>query len=442
MAPEELKMVGPPPCASPPHNSFPLHSFSSLPLPELPPCPSPHPFSQDPESLPPPSWEVLQDRSAFSGAEASPVPVTSHFSVDPASPLPASGSHALTSGSHDIGARCEGPGAQNPERGPVYHAAPVTYGGVGGALRGWKPFSYQNKKQLCKAQREFGQKSEYFKGLLKATFSSNELVPWDIKDLFTCLLTPTEYLLWEQTWKRSLQAVLIKLCRCRDTAVDADKSALTFDHLCGEGNWKEPGEQARILPKVVLVRIMGAAENAFLSLPAPTPEAPKSYLTIKQAPNQSFIEFVDQIRAQVERQVENQGMHPMIILEVAKENANESCKRVISGMPVYPEPTLPALVEACMKKASTMDIRPPPRRPIPPTAMAVHPQTPAKTPTSQRPRGEIVCFYCQGVGHLARFCLKKTADAARERGGKSATTIGAQRCTKKKTRCTARSCLA
>lgn len=105
---------------------------------------------------------------------------------------------------------------------------------------------------------------------------------------------------------------------------------------------------------------MAAAEKAFLSLPAPTPEAPKSYLNIRQAPNQSFIEFVDQIRMQVERQVENQAMHLTIIIEVAKENANEACKRVIAGLPVYPEPTLPALVEACMKKASTMDARPPP----------------------------------------------------------------------------------
>lgn len=105
---------------------------------------------------------------------------------------------------------------------------------MGGGLREWRPFSYQNKEELCKAQKEFGRKSEYFKGLLKDTFSSNDLVPWDIKDLFACLLTPTEYMLWEQAWKRSLQAFLLELWRDQNTAVDTDELTLSMDHLCGE----------------------------------------------------------------------------------------------------------------------------------------------------------------------------------------------------------------
>lgn len=103
-------------------------------------------------------------------------------------------------------------------------------------------FLLPKQKGALQGSKEFGRKSKYFKGLLKATFSSNELVPWDIKDLFACLLTPTEYLLWEQTWKRSLQPLLIELCRNRDTAVDAKQSVITLDHLCGEGDWREPRE--------------------------------------------------------------------------------------------------------------------------------------------------------------------------------------------------------
>ncbi|XP_068858593.1 uncharacterized protein [Aphelocoma coerulescens] len=80
-------VVGPPSCTSSPHNPFPPNSSSSFLPPELPPCPSPHPFSQDPEPLPPPSWDILHNWSAFSGVDTGPVPVPSHFSADPAYPL-------------------------------------------------------------------------------------------------------------------------------------------------------------------------------------------------------------------------------------------------------------------------------------------------------------------------------------------------------------------
>lgn len=78
----------------------------------------------------------------------------------------------------------------------------------------------------------------------------------------------------------SLQSLLLDLWKDQNTALDADKLALSMDHLCGKKDYKEPRGQARVLPKATLERIMAAAENAFLSLPTPTPEAPKSYLSV------------------------------------------------------------------------------------------------------------------------------------------------------------------
>lgn len=86
------------------------------------------------------------------------------------------------------------------------------------------PFTYQSKKELWKAQKEFGRKSKYFKGLLKATFPSNVLVPSDLRDLFSCLLTPTEYLLWERIWKRLLREFLPELLQSPKCAIDADNN--------------------------------------------------------------------------------------------------------------------------------------------------------------------------------------------------------------------------
>lgn len=99
------------------------------------------------------------------------------------------------------------PSELEPRKGGLCHVVPVTYRGQSSVLLEWEPFSYQSKKELCKAQKEFGRGSEYFEGLLKATFSSNLVVPYNLKDLFTCLLSPAEYMLWEGPWKRSLQAI-------------------------------------------------------------------------------------------------------------------------------------------------------------------------------------------------------------------------------------------
>lgn len=97
-------------------------------------------------------------------------------------------SHTPTSSSHDVvGAGGEVPGKQEGlEDNSHPFAAPVAYDERGKHPR-WQPLSYRNIKELCEAQRQFGSKSEFFRSTLKATFTSNTIVPSDLKCLFTCL---------------------------------------------------------------------------------------------------------------------------------------------------------------------------------------------------------------------------------------------------------------
>ncbi|XP_015475791.1 endogenous retrovirus group K member 113 Gag polyprotein-like [Parus major] len=394
-------MVGPLPCASPSQNPF------------LPPLTNPFFPNSSPSSYPDPSH--FPSGNSSSGACHSittpPNPTSScccsslkpsHSVSPPAPPLlasgshaPPSGSHAPPSGSHAQKTRSVRPGNQNSELGDTPFVAPESFRGRGGRYHEWEPFSFQTKRELCKAQKEFGRRSKYFKGLLKATFSANETVPSDLKDLFSCLLSSAEFRLWKQGWKRALETMLPELLHSEDTAVDADGNPLTLDHLCGEGNWAKPEEQARGIPRSVLVKIAEAAEKAFNAMPEEEPQA--SFLSIKQFPSEPFVKFVDRLQVQVERQIERPELQENLLLEVAKNNANEVCRHIILGLPLHPPPTLEMIIEACTRKAPMVRLSQ--------TAPAPAPRkTPAAAAIQRTPLSQLQCFHCGQLGHLAREC--------------------------------------
>ncbi|KAM7062051.1 uncharacterized protein M8220_001993 [Acridotheres tristis] len=356
----------PPPVVAPPPNPyanpflfpppFPSPSFSpalkrshwgEVPILTAPPRSPPPLPPRDPLAPPP-----FMGRSHGSGGSAHSHECCrrsgSSSASGPAYPLPASGSHAPPSGSHGVEPGSDRPGAQNLEPEITLPGGPVIYSRQRG-IPNWRPFEYSHKKELCKAQKEFGRKSEYFKGLLEATFSSNILVPSDLKSLFKCLLLSMEYGLWEDTWKRMLGELLPELLQIPDCAVDADQKPMTLDHLCGEGDWSQAEAQAEKIPKPVLSKIQAAAEKAFMRMPTTEPQI--NYLTMKQGLAEPFIEFVERLKHQAERRVKSPEALEEVLIEVVKANANDMCKHIITSLPLYPEPNLRTMIEACAKKA-------------------------------------------------------------------------------------------
>lgn len=179
-------MVGPPTCASSSHNPFLFlpNPFLSQPPPQTP--PPPFPFDTTPSLNLPPVTPVPQYVCTTLESSSS--------SCGSALPLPASCSHGLETG-------CDKPGTRNQEQDSFPHIVPVSYGDGERLLPQWESFSFQIKEKLARAQRDFGRESVFLKILFKATFSSNTLTPFDIKDLLSCLLESPEYMLWEGTWK-------------------------------------------------------------------------------------------------------------------------------------------------------------------------------------------------------------------------------------------------
>lgn len=87
-----------------------------------------------------------------------------------------------------------------------------------------------------------------------------------------CLLSQTEYLLWERTRKTALQDLLASY------QSDPQLAALTLDHLCGQDAWIKPQEQAANIPEVALQDIKQAAQRAVFL----TPTAATRYIHFTQ----------------------------------------------------------------------------------------------------------------------------------------------------------------
>ncbi|RMC20887.1 hypothetical protein DUI87_01740 [Hirundo rustica rustica] len=143
--------------------------------------------------------------------------------------------------------------------------APVTYRSSRGGQNTkaiYHPFPQATIRDLCKAHKEYGKDSPYFRGLLKADLSGAETLPADSKQLFSCLLNSTEYRLWEGAWKQLLRDALPGLLDNIETMVDGHGNPLTFEHLAGEGQWMEATDQVA-LPQKCLNVVKEAALTAF-----------------------------------------------------------------------------------------------------------------------------------------------------------------------------------
>ncbi|RMC09689.1 hypothetical protein DUI87_13475 [Hirundo rustica rustica] len=187
--------------------------------------------------------------------------------------------------------------------------APVTFRNArGGNNRAeYHPFPRATIKEICKAHRIYGRDGPYFRGLLRADLSAEEVVPADLKYLFSCLLNPTEYILWVTAWKRLLQEALPGLLNHVNTRVDAQGIPLTLDHLAGEGQWAEATDQV-VIPVQCLHVVRETALTAFFSMQTQGPAI--SYSKIRQdqiypyTPNQPYQTCFRYVRLQL-----TEGLH-------------------------------------------------------------------------------------------------------------------------------------
>ncbi|RMC09851.1 hypothetical protein DUI87_13638 [Hirundo rustica rustica] len=266
----------------------------------------------------------------------------------------ASGSHAPPPGSHSleperVGLEPVSTEAQLPP--PIPSLAPVTYKASRGGhnIRAvHHPFSQATIRDLCKAHRDYGRDSPYFRGLLRSNLEGAVVIPADLKQLFSCLMDSTEFKLWEAVWKQLLKEALPGLLINPETAVDENGSALTLEHLTGEGKWVDPADQASYIPIKALNLVREHAVTAFFGMMPEGPVVP--YYKIIQGTKEPFTKFVERLTRAIEVQVSDVAVRDGILREMVFANANGLCRNAILSLPLDPPPTIQDMLRVCQLK--------------------------------------------------------------------------------------------
>lgn len=261
----------------------------------------------------------------------------------------------------------------------------------------WEPIACGEVKELWKASQEHGRESSYLRKLMLATFSAHVLTPRDIKYIMTTLLSPSEYALWEMTWKRLLNQLL------KDYAGDQTRVAtgavLTIDHLAGEGAYMNQNDQAENLPQAVINDIKEAARKALLQVPDGS--KPSLYFgDIKQGPSEPYMKFLDRLNLVLDQQFVLDRAREEVFKSLAVENANTKCKQILCSLPPEPEPTIAQMIVACYRFATSECSAQLQEQALAQALSAIQ----ADSKKQQNQGSSKACCKCGEEGHLARDC--------------------------------------
>ncbi|RMC10117.1 hypothetical protein DUI87_12915 [Hirundo rustica rustica] len=238
---------------------------------------------------------------------------------------------------------------------PVPSVSPVVYRGSRGGhnVRAvHHPFSQATIRDLCKAHRDYGRDSPYFRGLLRSNLEAAVVIPADLRQLFSCLLDSTEFKLWEAAWRQLLREALPSLLTDPETAIDENGNALTLEQLMGEGRWTDLTDQASSIPIKALQTIREHAVTAFFSMVPDGPVIP--YYKIVQGTKEAFTKFVERLTRAIEVQVSEVAMREGILREMVFANANNLCRTAILSLPLDPPPTIQDMLRVCQLKVPYM----------------------------------------------------------------------------------------
>lgn len=107
-----------------------------------------------------------------------------------------------------------------------------------------------------------------------------------------------------------------------------------------------PQLQARLNP-FVLVQARDIGMKA-LSKVAHLSTSTQQYATIKQAPQKPLMQFIECLRDAMENQVADDYAKNLLILQLARDNVNDECRKAIDLLPKE-NPTLEEMINTCAK---------------------------------------------------------------------------------------------
>ncbi|XP_072785702.1 uncharacterized protein [Taeniopygia guttata] len=196
--------------------------------------------------------------------------------------------------------------------------------------------------QLRQLATQHGLGSPVVAGMLRL-LAEGEMTPFDIKQIAQLLCTPMQYLMFESTWKQHAEKQEL-----RNLALPQQdpRFGVGVPQLLGLPPVSNPRLQACLNPLILAqatdLGMQALMEVGSMGLATPT----QAFAKIKQGPEEPYMQFIERLKDAMEKQIVNNDAKDLLILSLARDNANEDCKKALDLLP-RKDASLDEMIDAC-----------------------------------------------------------------------------------------------
>ncbi|KAM8982272.1 endogenous retrovirus group K member 5 Gag polyprotein-like isoform 1-T7 [Sarcophilus harrisii] len=189
--------------------------------------------------------------------------------------------------------------------------------------RRYAPFNLEIIKDLKKACTLYGATPAYVKMLLQ-NLAFEILTPDDWKSIARVCLEPGQNYMWVSEYS--------EFCRiqAQQNSQNAVHAAITYDLLQGIGPYADVTAQINY-SVAAYEQIAANAIKAWASIHNKNDKG-EAFTKIMQGPDEPFADFVGRLQTAITRTNGENPSTDVLIRQLAKENANEVCRRIILGL--------------------------------------------------------------------------------------------------------------